>query len=84
MAGRRGGQLELVWARGPGYAEVALVGWLEGLDPAPTPLSSWKGTNNWQLLVSLTPEQFPAIPCPFDEHFRISKWISFTYSLIAL
>ena len=43
----QGTQLELVWARSPGYTEVALIGCLESLDSAPIQLSSWKGTKKW-------------------------------------
>ena len=37
----------------------------------------------WLLTVPLTLERVPVLPHPFGECFMVSKWVFFTYSLVA-
>lgn len=76
-----GRQLEVVWARDPEHAGVALAGWLEHLDHAPTfTIKVMREHKKWYLSAFPTLERVLAVSHLFGRHSRVSKLISFPYS----
>ena len=74
--------LEVMWARGPGPNRLA--GQLECWT-LPLPMWSRKEVM-WKMVLTGLPtlETVPAVPFLFGGCCKVSKWIPFTYSLVAL
>ena len=61
---------------------MALPSWLECRDLAPVRAFRVEDEHKkWCMLAPLTLERVPAVPCLFCRCSRVSKWISFLYSL---
>lgn len=66
-------QLGLEWAKGPGFAGLALAGLQMCLDPAPICTIKVEGKHKKWCLGSSDLERTQSVPCPFSEFSIVSR-----------